>query len=330
MINNRLTVIVPIYNSENYIERLISSLLKQKYGDMEILLINDGSTDGSLSICQKYEKIDKRIRVINKENGGVSSCRNCGIELATGSYLTFVDSDDYIDTEAYMKCMKVMLDTDVDLLKFSYYKENDKGRIKYDFKMPTDSVIEFDIKTYIENVFNTKDFEAVWNIIVKKDIIDRHEIRFDEQLIVAEDFKFINECLSRSRKIFIMSDAFYHYVINPESATQKYDSNKVILRCNSIVKSYIDSTNIYEINIKDNTFCLEKINKLLNDKIMLLAVNESFNSFKIIVKKINSLDTMLELISTKTIKEIPTCFLYYLKSKVKGKCKIMAKRIIYR
>ena len=156
MINNRLTVIVPIYNSENYIERLISSLLKQKYGDMEILLINDGSTDGSLSICQKYEKIDKRIRVINKENGGVSSCRNCGIELATGSYLTFVDSDDYIDTEAYMKCMKVMLDTDVDLLKFSYYKENDKGRIKYDFKMPTDSVIEFDIKTYIENVFNTK------------------------------------------------------------------------------------------------------------------------------------------------------------------------------
>ena len=92
-----ISIIVPVYNAEKWIDRCIKSLIKQTYDDIEIILVNDGSTDTSLSVCKKYADIDKRIVVIDKKNSGVSATRNIGIEIAKGEYIQFVDSDDYID-----------------------------------------------------------------------------------------------------------------------------------------------------------------------------------------------------------------------------------------
>ena len=99
--NTLLSVIVPIYNAENNLEKCLDSIIDQTYKNLELILINDGSTDGSLKICNKYKKNDNRIRLFSKENNGVSSARNLGISMAKGHYITFVDADDYLDLNAY-------------------------------------------------------------------------------------------------------------------------------------------------------------------------------------------------------------------------------------
>ena len=95
----KISIIVPIYNVEKYLERCINSLINQTYKNIEIILVNDGSTDNSLIICEKYKNIDSRIILVNKENGGLSDARNVGIDNSSGNYITFIDSDDYIDDD---------------------------------------------------------------------------------------------------------------------------------------------------------------------------------------------------------------------------------------
>ena len=91
-----VSIIVPIYNTEKYLRKCVDSILKQTYENLEVILVNDGSPDNSLEICREYERLDSRVKVINKKNGGLSSARNAGLEICTGKYITFVDSDDYL------------------------------------------------------------------------------------------------------------------------------------------------------------------------------------------------------------------------------------------
>lgn len=107
----KISIIVPIYNCEKYLEQCIGSLVKQTYSDIEIILVNDGSTDSSLSICKKYSETDDRIQVINKKNGGVSSARNVGIKVSTGEYVIFVDADDWLSLDAQCWELSVNLRT---------------------------------------------------------------------------------------------------------------------------------------------------------------------------------------------------------------------------
>ena len=121
---NKITIIVPVYNSENYIRRCVDSVLRQSFEDFELLLINDGSTDGSLKILREYEKSDKRIRVINQENMGVAKTRNKGIKLASGKYIMFIDNDDYIENDYINKYYNSIKDTDYDIVIGGYKRKN--------------------------------------------------------------------------------------------------------------------------------------------------------------------------------------------------------------
>lgn len=103
-----LTIIVPIYNTENYLSECIDSILNQSYKDIELILINDGSTDNSSSICDEYSSKDKRIKVIHIENRGVSYARNTGLSIAKGEYITFVDSDDFVSNDIYLENIKIL------------------------------------------------------------------------------------------------------------------------------------------------------------------------------------------------------------------------------
>ena len=117
-----ISIIVPVYNRENKVGSCIASILNQTYTDLELILVDDGSTDNSVAVCEEYAKQDKRIRIIQKENGGVSSARNCGIKEARGEYLQFVDSDDTIDKEMTQKLYEAVqkneADEAVDFVKF--------------------------------------------------------------------------------------------------------------------------------------------------------------------------------------------------------------------
>ena len=113
-----LSVIVPVYNCEKYLPACLDSLINQTYNDTEIICVNDGSKDNSLTILKDYENKDKRIKVIDKPNGGVSSARNTGILASRGNYVTFIDSDDYLDLDLYEKCMQKIKSENADVLAF--------------------------------------------------------------------------------------------------------------------------------------------------------------------------------------------------------------------
>lgn len=122
--NNKVSIIIPVYNAEKHISKCIESLTNQTYKEIQIILINDGSTDKSGQICEAYAEKDNRIIVIHKENGGVSSARNIGLENSTGYYIMFVDSDDWIEEDAIKRLMQVQNKYSYDLIMFGYYREN--------------------------------------------------------------------------------------------------------------------------------------------------------------------------------------------------------------
>lgn len=114
----KISVIVPIYNVEKYIEKCINSIINQTYKDLEIILVDDGSTDSSGKICDEYAKKDKRIKVIHKKNGGVSSSRNIALTIANGDYITWIDSDDWIEKDTYSKLADIILKNKADIIQF--------------------------------------------------------------------------------------------------------------------------------------------------------------------------------------------------------------------
>ena len=114
--DNKLSVIVPVYNTEKYLKKCLKSIVNQSYKNLEILIINDGSTDGSLNIIRKFEETYPNVFLYNKENSGVADTRNFGIQKATGDFITFVDSDDFIELDLYQLCMEYIKKNDVDIL----------------------------------------------------------------------------------------------------------------------------------------------------------------------------------------------------------------------
>lgn len=129
MENPLISVIVPVYNVEKYLKRCVDSLIKQTYKNLELILIDDGSKDNSGKLCDEISKIDKRILVLHKPNGGLSSARNTGIEIATGEYITFIDSDDWLELDTYEYCMKLIESNQADCIEFNTIMVQDNSPI---------------------------------------------------------------------------------------------------------------------------------------------------------------------------------------------------------
>ena len=126
---SKVSIVVPIYNVEKYLKQCIESIINQTLQDIEIILVDDGSPDNCPQICDEYAKKDSRIKVVHKKNGGLSSARNAGIEVATGDFIGFVDSDDYIELDMYEKMYNIAKENHVDFVVSDYYKVSDKGKI---------------------------------------------------------------------------------------------------------------------------------------------------------------------------------------------------------
>ena len=122
-----ISIIVPVYNVESYLERCIESILNQSFKEFELILVNDGSTDSCKDICNEYKTKDKRIKVIHKENGGLSSARNAGLDIARGKYIGFVDSDDFINKDMYKTLFNTIQDNNSDMIICDYYKVNEEN-----------------------------------------------------------------------------------------------------------------------------------------------------------------------------------------------------------
>lgn len=212
--DNLFSVIIPIYNVENYVEECINSVIGQDYESIEIILINDGSKDNSQLICEKKVKEDSRIRLINKQNGGLSSARNVGLDNATGDYILFLDGDDYWDDkQALSKINRNLQNSKADIMTFGLKKMfEDTGEIeetKYVFNRET---IDFRSKknTLSYLVKNNLYISSACNKAVKKSIIDKYNLRFEDKAF-SEDIEWSAKLLLYSNVIDVIESPFYIY-----------------------------------------------------------------------------------------------------------------------
>lgn len=211
-----ISIIVPVYNADQYIDKCIDSILNQSYTNFELLLIDDGSVDNSASICKQYAEEDSRIKYIYKKNGGVSSARNLGIENATGKWVCFVDSDDYIDSD-YLLNFGVTNDDHITLYAQGYkiicqeniiIKEPAKVGI-FDKKDAYDILEQSDI-------LNSPVFK-----LYNKGIIDKYKLYFDETVSYGEDHLFSLDYYKFSNKTIIMDFCGYNYIKHDHSLTER-------------------------------------------------------------------------------------------------------------
>ena len=186
----KLSVIVPVYNVEKYLKECINSIINQTLKDIEIICVNDGSTDNSLKILEELSQLDNRIKIINKENGGLASARNAGMKVASGEYYTFIDSDDFIDTNAYETVINKKSEADIICFGIQVFGNENSTQKKYDdtyYKIKYNGLQ----KLTDDIIFNT-DVSAC-NKVFKSDIINKNNITFPDGLN-NEDAEFYCKC----------------------------------------------------------------------------------------------------------------------------------------
>lgn len=235
----KVSVIVPIYNVEKYLIESIESLIIQTYTNLEIWLIDDGSTDGSKMICEEYQKKDTRIHYYYQQNMGVSSARNIGLNIASGKYIYFMDPDDRIDKTLIEKLVRNNI---YDMRICGFYELYMNKLIEHKC---TNKEIILDKNKVIEEIFEKGAIGGfLWNKIFRLDLIKKYQIQFNEDICMLEDMIFVIQYLLKIESIGLIPDSLYYYRMRKSSAIWKknnecYNSYKVLL---SILKeNKIDS-----------------------------------------------------------------------------------------
>lgn len=311
----QVSIIVPVYNVENYIERCLNSLVNQTFKDIEIITINDGSTDKSLELINKYVKEDIRVSVIDLGDEGVSYCRNLGIEKANGKYIMFVDSDDWIDFNMVEVMYKKAEENNIDLVMCSYireFKDHSKEKI---FNLPEEIIYKEDkvknellrklvgpVKEELSNPEMLDALGTVWGKLYRADIFKENKINFVDlkEIGSAEDTLFNIFTFNYLKKVMFLNKPMYHYWRdNPKSVTSQYNSKlkeqrKVFFK---YISDFIKENNFEQVfeEALNNRICtsvlglgliecsknnkISRINKIKNIKII---INEEYirNAYK--------------------------------------------------
>lgn len=225
-----LSIIVPVYNAQEQLGRCIESIIKQDFTDFELLLMDDGSKDFSGEICDAYAAKDARIRVVHKENSGVSDTRNMAISMATGEFLQFVDSDDWITPDASGRMVRAAIETGSDMVITDFYRVVGE-RLSIKGNIPEDGVLtREEFAAHMMN--NPADFYygVLWNKLFRRSIIEEHALRMNPEISWCEDFMFNLEYLRHVEKVYALHVPTYYYVKTKGSlvATQGMSMSKTI------------------------------------------------------------------------------------------------------
>ena len=234
-----LTIIIPVYNSEDTIERCIDSIVGQSFSDFEIILIDDGSSDRSIQICESYAKRDERIKLFCAKHGGASAARNLGLRNARGRYIMFVDSDDFIRKSAVDNLMTLLNPNEYDLCisGFEYWEmENEKKEVIVG-KNFSGNLIDFIQSSFVELIKNSIMYTQCGKLF-KRDIIEKNNISFLEKYSICEDALFTLEYLKHCKKICVIDSAEYIYCLKEDySLSRVHKENEY--RANSQLYSEI-------------------------------------------------------------------------------------------
>ena len=232
----KVSIIVPVYNVENYIERCLESLVNQTLQDIEIIVVNDGSTDNSEKIINKYiEKYDGKIKLVSKQNGGLSDARNYGMKYATGEYIAFLDSDDYVDITIYEKMYKKAVEDDCDFVECDFIWKYDNKEVKDD---------GYIYKNKHEMLANAR--VVAWNKLIKRELIQDTRIQFPKGLRY-EDVEFFYKLLPHIQKFGFVKEYLIYYTQRDNSIvnTQNERTKEIFTVLDDVI-SYYKEKEFYE------------------------------------------------------------------------------------
>lgn len=280
MKTKKISIIIPVYNAEQYLEDTINSILEQTYQDFELILVDDGSTDHSPAICQRYAKADDRITCYTKKNQGVSAARNDGIQLANGKYIRFVDADDRLPKDSLELLLQpVQKEADLDLVIGAYdanteefYKGSQQGTRRME-------EIIGDYLHYIPSFY----YGVVWNKLYRRELIEEAQIRFDPQMPWSEDLLFNLEYMAVAKKGAYVQQSVYEYIQREQSLTkqtEQYEVEKTTafeIRRFQAVREMLQKKEMEAHMGQLYTFYLGRLNHCLNEWLMLPG--RSYQSF---------------------------------------------------
>lgn len=223
----KISVIVPVYNVVKFLDKCILSVLNQTFKEFELILVNDGSTDGSKEICNYYRERDNRVKVVHKYNTGVSDTRNIGLDISTGGYVCFIDSDDYINSNMFEDLYRHTEDGKIDIIVSGmYFERNDDGSWENKIKYCEANNLQ-QIKNLIVNLFKSYLLYNPVGKLYKKEIIDKYNIKFKKGMSFGEDPVFNCEFMKHIYSIKNIDKCYYNYVKHGEiSLSIKYDETK--------------------------------------------------------------------------------------------------------
>lgn len=246
-----VSIIVPVYNVEKYLDKCLNSLINQSLQNIEIIIVNDGTKDNSIKIIQKYMDIDNRIVLVNQENQGLSCARNTGLAIAKGEYIGFVDSDDYVEHSMYEKMYNIAKKYDSDLVNCNVIDVYEDC-IKTSLTLKNEQIFihKVGVENYLKKYFSNIGI-AVWHKLYKKEIIDKFDLRFvSNNVIYSEDLLF-NLCyILHINKVSILDESLYYYVRRENSITTATTSKKNMMkRCIKIVELFDDYSRLQNLSL---------------------------------------------------------------------------------
>lgn len=233
-VNSLISVIVPVYNVEKYISKCIESIMEQTYKNLQIILVDDGSTDASGDICDTYAEKDARIQVIHKKNEGVVSARNTGLEAANGEYVGFVDGDDYIDIGFYKTLLEDMVENDVDFVHMGFRIESESTSTVYGNFETAKYRLSQKSKIYFigEGIFGKSGVihitSSIWSKLFKTEFIRKCHAKVPRELSYGEDMICLSICMLEGKSMYLHKTAMYHYVRRQGSLTDPAYVSKII------------------------------------------------------------------------------------------------------
>lgn len=264
--NVKVSIIIPIYNVEKYLDRCMESLLNQTLKDIEIIMVDDGSPDNCPKMCDDYAKQDSRVKVIHKKNAGLGLARNSGLEVATGEYVAFVDSDDFTDVDAYRSLYENAQKRNADVVYAGFLMQHSDNTESECFVLDKEwkgKEINTFLKSLIYDSLPDKEtiWMSVWNAIYKRKVIENNNIRFlSEREYLSEDVVFHTMLLPLCRKVVCIPKTFYHYCYNGASLTHcNFKFEKIA--CNfRLYEKLVEIIQKYDLKELEETIALFFIN----------------------------------------------------------------------
>ena len=285
--NIKFSIIVPVYNVEKYIKKCIDSILNQTYKNYEIIIINDGSTDNSSKIINNYKK-NKKIKIITQKNKGLSAARNKGIKLATGDYILFIDSDDYIDENLLLILNKKI--TNEDLIRFQLCKVDENNNIIKEY--PEQEFTKLNGVEAFNRIVNYNYIELAVCYCYKREIFIKHNYLFKENTY-HEDFGLIPIIIINSNKVSSINYIGYNYLQRKNSIMNKDNYNKELKKTYDVLEHYKFLKEESKILKKDSPV----FNSYIANSLILKIVDLKKVDYKLLKKELKKLDVYKNLLN---------------------------------